>query len=91
MSQPHAKHWCEVTRSAPKKLRERALQQLAEGASQLDLQAFSVARVMLIVAARKLNQSIEGDTLRLADQERLFRICDTARRLGRRVLGWEAD
>ena len=73
------------------KTRERTLEQLAEKASQLDVQAFSVARAMFIMAARKLNQAIEGDSLSLADQERLLRICDTAHRMGRRALGSEGE
>ena len=65
------------------------LEQLADKASQLDLQAFSVARAMFIVAAKRLNQSMtgEGDTLSLTDQERLLKMCDLAHRMGRRALG----
>jgi hypothetical protein len=69
------------------KTRQRALEQLAEKASQLDVQAFSVARAMFIVAARKLNQSLEGNDLGLAEQERLMRVCDLAHRMGRRAIG----
>jgi hypothetical protein len=74
------------------KTRERTLEQLAEKASQLDLQAFSVARAMFIVAAKTINQSMagEGGTFSLADQERLLRICDLAHRMGRRAL-WVGD
>ena len=87
----HREGWAEdrhvFVTSLLQKTRERTLEQLAEKASQLDVQAFSVARAMFIVAARKLNQAIESDTLSLTDQERLLRICDTAHRMGRRALG----
>ena len=69
------------------KIREKTLEQLAEKASQLDLQAFSVARAMLILAARELRDGMENSRLSLADRERLLRMCDTAHRLGRRALG----
>ena len=69
------------------KTREKTLEQLAEKASQLDLQAFSVARAMLILAAKELREGMEGSHLSLADRERLLRMCDTAHRMGRRAIG----
>jgi hypothetical protein len=69
------------------KTREKTLEQLAEKAAQLDVQAFSVARAMFIGAARKLNQSLEGNELSINEQERLLKICDLAHRMGRRALG----
>jgi transposase-like protein len=68
---------------------EKTLEQLAEKASQLDVQAFSVARATFIMAAKRLNQALagEGDALSLADQERLLKMCDLAHRMGRRALG----
>ena len=68
---------------------EKTLLHLADKASQLDVQAFSVARGMFVVAARRLNQSMteDGTSLTLAEQERLLRICDLAHRIGRRALG----
>ena len=69
------------------KTREKTLEQLAEKATQLDAQALGVARAMLVMAARKLNLSLEGNDLSLADQERLMRICDLAHRMGRRAIG----
>jgi hypothetical protein len=69
------------------KTRQKALEQLAEKAAQLDVQAFSVARAMFSLAARKLNQSLEGNDLGLAEQERLMRVCDLAHRMGRRAIG----
>jgi uncharacterized protein YjcR len=69
------------------KTREKTLEQLAEKAAQLDVQAFSVARAMFIGAARKLNQSLEGKELSVNEQERLLKICDLAHRMGRRALG----
>jgi hypothetical protein len=70
-----------------KRTREKALEQLADKASQLDVQAFSVARAMFIGAARKLNQSLEGKELSVNEQERLLKMCDLAHRMGRRALG----
>ena len=67
------------------KSHEKALEQLAEKASQLDVQAFMVARAMFSLAAQKLTD--KQGTLTLVDQERLLRMCDTAHRLGRRALG----
>lgn len=69
------------------KTREKTLEQLAEKASQLDLQAFSVARAMLILAARELRDGMEGGGLSMADRERLLRMCDVAHKMGRRALG----
>jgi hypothetical protein len=69
------------------KTREKTLEQLAEKAAQLDVQAFSVARAMFIGAARKLNQSLEGKELSVNEQERLLKMCDLAHRMGRRALG----
>ena len=69
------------------KTREKALEQLAEKAAQLDVQAVNVARAMFATAARRLHQSIEGDAMTLADQERLLRMCDLAHKMGRRALG----
>ena len=69
------------------KTREKTLEQLAEKAAQLDVQAVNVARAMFAVAARKLQAGIEKDSLALADQERLLRVCDVAHRMGRRALG----
>jgi uncharacterized protein YjcR len=69
------------------KTREKTLEQLAEKAAQLDVQAFSVARAMFIGAARKLNQCLEGKELSVNEQERLLKMCDLAHRMGRRALG----
>jgi hypothetical protein len=69
------------------KTREKTLEQLAEKAAQLDVQAFSVARAMFIGAARKLNHSLEGNELSVNEQERLLKMCDLAHRMGRRALG----
>jgi hypothetical protein len=71
------------------KTREVTLEQLAEKASQLDVQAFSVARGMFIMAAKQLNQALAGEAapLTLVDQEKLLKICDLAHRMGRRALG----
>jgi uncharacterized protein YjcR len=67
--------------------REKTLEQLAEKAAQLDVQAFGVARAMFIGAARKLNQSLEGKEMNVSEQEKLLKICDLAHRMGRRALG----
>ena len=89
----HREGWAEerhvFVTSLLQKTRERTLEQLAEKASQLDLQAFSVARATFIMAAKRLNQALagEGDALGLADQERLLKICDMAHKMGRRALG----
>jgi hypothetical protein len=73
------------------KTRERTLEQLADKASQLDAQAFSVARAMFIMSAKRLNQSLDpnlaGKELTLNEQERLLKICDLAHKMGRRALG----
>jgi hypothetical protein len=69
------------------KTREKTLEQLAEKAAQLDVQAFGVARAMFIGAARRLNQSLEGKELSVNEQERLLKMCDLAHRMGRRALG----
>ena len=66
---------------------EKTLEQLAEKASQLDLQAFSVARAMLALAGSELAQGTKEGRLRLPEQERLLRMCDLAHKLGRRALG----
>ena len=69
------------------KVREKILEQLAEKASQLDLQAFSVARATLALLAKELIESTQDGSLSLADRERLLRMCDVAHRMGRRALG----
>jgi hypothetical protein len=70
------------------RIREKALEQIAEKAAQLDVQAFSVARVMFIGAARQLNENIEGKRkLTVNEQEKLLKICDLAHKMGRRALG----
>ena len=90
-SRAHRENWAgernDFHTSLIHKTREKTLEQLAEKAAQLDLQAFSVARAMFAVAAKKLGQDMDGDTLSLSDRERLLRICDTAHKLGRRALG----
>jgi hypothetical protein len=73
--------------SLVQRTREKTLEQLAEKASQFDVEAVNVARAMFITAARKLQQGMKGDDLPLPDQERLLRICDTAHKMGRRALG----
>ncbi|PIU57548.1 MAG: hypothetical protein COS88_00765 [Chloroflexi bacterium CG07_land_8_20_14_0_80_51_10] len=69
------------------KSHEKALEQLAEKASQLDLQAFSVARATLALHGKQLIEGIQSGSMSLADRERLLRMCDTAYRLGRRAMG----
>lgn len=90
-SRAHRENWSgqrsDFHTSLIHKTREMTLEQLAEKASQLDIQAFSVARGLFIMAARRLNQSLEGESLGLADQERLLKMCDLAHRMGRRALG----
>ncbi len=92
-SRAHRENWSaqrsDFHTSLIQKTREMTLEQLAEKASQLDLQAFSVARGAFIMAAKRLNQSLagEGTPLSLADQERLLKMCDLAHRMGRRALG----
>ena len=89
----HREGWAEernvFVTSLLHKTREKTLEQLAEKASQLDLQAFSVARGMFIMAAKTLNQSMAGESgaLSLTEQERLLKMCDLAHRMGRRALG----
>lgn len=71
--------------------RQKTLEQLADKAAQLDVQAFSVARGTFISAARKLNQSLDPNQpekeLTLSEQERLLKVCDLAHKMGRRALG----
>ena len=55
-----------------KKTRDKTLEQLAEKASQLDIQAFGVAC-----------QGPQSGDLSLAHPERLLRMCDVAHRMGR--------
>ena len=70
------------------RIREKALEQVAEKAAQLDVQAQSVARAMFIMTARRLNECLEGKReLSAIEQERLLRICDLAHKMGRRALG----
>jgi hypothetical protein len=69
------------------KSHEKTLEQLAEKASQLDVQAFVVARATLALLAKQLIEGTQKGNLSLPDQERLLRMCDTAHRLGRRALG----
>lgn len=84
-------HWAERRNDfatiLQQKTHEKTLEQLAEKASQLDLQAFSVARATLALLTRQLIEGTQSGTLSLADRERLLRMCDTAHRMGRRALG----
>jgi len=84
-------HWTERRNDyatfLQQKIREKTLEQLAEKAAQLDLQAFSVARASLALLAKELIEGTQDGSLSLSDRERLLRMCDTAHRMGRRVLG----
>jgi hypothetical protein len=92
-SRAHREDWSELRSnfhtSLIHKMGEKTLEQLADKASQLDVQAFSVARATFIMAAKRLNQALagEGGALSLPDQEKLLRMCDLAHRMGRRALG----
>jgi hypothetical protein len=70
------------------KTREKTIEKLADKASQFDVDAVNIARVMFSGAARRLHKDMKGENLSIADQERLLRICDTAHRMGRRALGF---
>ncbi|MFH1141635.1 MAG: hypothetical protein V1724_08275 [Chloroflexota bacterium] len=69
------------------KTHEKTLEQLADKASQLDLQAFSVARAALSLAGKAFIEGAQAGNLSPGDQERLLRLCDLAHRMGRRALG----
>ena len=69
------------------KTRDKTLEQLAEKASQLDIQAFGVARASLALHARELIEGTQSGDLSLAHRERLLRMCDVAHRIGRRAIG----
>ena len=69
------------------KTHEKALEQLAERAAQLDVQAFSVARASLALHAKELIEGTQTGNLTLSDRERILRICDMAHKMGRRALG----
>jgi len=90
-SRAHRENWSgqrdDFHTSLIHKTREKTLEQLAERAAQLDLQAFGVARASLALLAKQLIEGTQDGSLSLADRERLLRMCDTAHRMGRRALG----
>ena len=69
------------------KTREKTLEELSDKLAQADQQAFSVARAAMAVASKQLFDGAQNGTLKLADQERLLRICDIAHRMARRAAG----
>jgi hypothetical protein len=69
------------------KTRERTLEQLAEKASQVDTQAFSVARATLALLGKELIEGMQTGKLSMVDRERLLRMCDMAHRMCRRASG----
>ena len=91
-SRAHREKWLDQRHdfhtALTQRIREKALEQIAEKAAQLDVQAHSVARAMFVMAARKLNEGLEGKKeLTVNEQERLLKICDLAHKMGRRSLG----
>jgi len=69
------------------KTREKTLEELSDKLAQADQQAFSVARAAMAIASKQLFEGAQSGTLKLADQERLLRICDMAHRMARRAAG----
>lgn len=90
-SRAHRENWTnqrsDFHTSLIHKTREMTLEQLAEKVSQLDLQAFSVARAAIALLGKQFIEGTQGGRLSMADRERLLRMCDTAHRLARRALG----
>ena len=90
-SRAHKDDWVEQRHdfhtSLIHKTREKALEQLAGKAAQIDIQALSVARAALALHSKELVEGTQSGELSLAERERLLRICDTAHKMGRRALG----
>jgi hypothetical protein len=93
-SRAHRENWSgqrsDFHTSLIHKTREMTLEQLAEKASQLDVQAFSVARAAIALLGKEFIEGMQAGSLSLADRERLLRMCDTAHRMARRAL-WLGD